>query len=231
MSPIAVFYHCKLAGEGIPEEDYALSIMAEQMAALKESGLAEAASEIHIGVNGDDGQGLLAAVLGPEKAVVHAHGQHARTELPTFAVLRRWLPGHRDWLVFYHHSKGVTQAAGGRDDGEKTTHRRSMETACVWNWRQCVKDLERGFQAVGINWVDPISRPVLPGRFYAGNFWWAAADYLLSLPPLPDKAKAYELFERCKPEMWIGSARMRSFTLDYERPTLSEWCEKLLKPR
>lgn len=226
---IAVWYHCKLAGEGIPQEDYAIVIMAEQMGALKESGLAAAASEIHIGVNGDDSQGLLASALAPDKAVIHPHGPQARTELPTFALLRRWLPKHADWLVLYHHSKGVTQAKDGRDDREKTEHRRSMETACVWNWQQCVKDLERGFQAVGINWVDPITRPVLPGRFYAGNFWWARADYLLTLPPLPDKAREYGLFERTKAEMWIGSAKVRPFTLDYERPALSDWCQPMIK--
>lgn len=222
---IAVWYHCKLSGIGIPDEDYSLSILHEQMNALKESGLAEAMDEMHIGVNGDEGQGLLAAAFAPAKAIIHAHGAKAVTELPTFAILRRWLPGHLDWFVLYHHSKGVTQIEHGRHDPEYKAHqRRTMERGVVWNWKQCVQDLERGYDAVGTNWVDPITRPVLPGRFFAGNFWWARADYLAQLPPLPETAKAYTMAEREQAEHWIGSSRRRPMVLDYERPHLSAWC-------
>lgn len=227
---IAVWYHCKLSGTGIPDEDFAISIMAEQMSALKQSGLADAAQEIHIGVNGNDGQGLLAGALAPEKSIIYAHGSKARGEHPTFALLRQWIRSHLDWFVLYHHSKGVTQREHGVTSIEyKTNHRRSMEQACVWNWRQCVKDLERGFDAVGVNWVDPITRPVIPGRFFAGNFWWAKADFLASLPPIPDKIGNYDnLGERMQTEAWIGSGLARPKVMDYERPHLSEWCRGLI---
>lgn len=222
---LAIWYHCKVFGAGIPSEDEAVAILAEQMSALKSSGLAEAASEIHIGVNGDNGQGLLAAGFAPDKSIVHVHGPDATTELPTFALLRQWVAGLTapwDWAVLYHHSKGVTNP----QDPFRHHHRRVMQGFCVEKWRQCVKDLERGYDAVGCNWVDPITRPVLPGRFFAGNFWWARADYLMTLPPLANHANDYNLVERIQAEGWIGSAKDRPKVLDYERPHLSEWCRQ-----
>lgn len=227
MPPLAVFYHCKLAGIGIPSEDFALCVLSEQMAALESSGLAASASEIHVGVNGAQEQALLAAALAPESAIIHAHGPEACTELPTFWVLQEWLPRHADWFVLYHHSKGVT-APG---DAFKAHHRRTMEQAVVWNWAQCVRDLERGYDIVGINYVDPKTRPVLPGRFYAGNFWWATARYLLELPPLAAQARDYCDYERMKAEQWIGTARRRPRALDYERPELSDWCKMMIKEK
>lgn len=225
MLKLCLWYHCKLSGAGIPSEDASVAIMAEQMAALKESGLAEAASEIHIGVNGDGGQGLLAAGLAPDKSMVHVHGAKGTTELPTFAIMRDWLKGlgsPKDWAVLYHHSKGVTNP----DDYFKHHHRRVMQGFCVDRWRQCVYDLERGYDAVGCNWVDPITRPVLPGRYFAGNFWWARADFLLTLPSLPETATDYNIMERMQAEGWIGSGKARPKVLDYERPHLSEWCRQ-----
>lgn len=218
---IAVWYHCKLVGTGIPNPEVSVQIMAEQMAALEISGLADSAQEIHIGVNGDDSQRALAASLAPSKAITHANGDGARSELPTFEILRRWLPEHPDWAVLYHHSKAVTQP----NDPFHHHHRRVMEKACVWNWRQCVADLGRGYDAVGVNLVDPDTRPVLPGRFFAGNFWWARADYLLQLKPIPEECRDYNnTAERCLAEGWIGNnSPRRPRTIDYERPELTWW--------
>lgn len=179
------------------------------------------ADEIHVGVNGSLKDALTVVELIPEKSMLYAHGDLARSELPTIAMLRKWLPQHQEWNVFYHHSKGVTQP----DDVFHHHHRRAMEKACVWNWRQCVKDLDRGFDVVGINIVDPITRPVLPGRFVAGNFWWATASFLLELPGLPDNATDYNnVQDRCRAEGWIGLSKRRPKMLDYERPELSQWC-------
>src|SRR3990172_3945443 len=116
---IAVFYHCKLSGEAIPSWDGAVEILREQMAALEQSGLADAAAEIHIGINGGQADAFTVAKYAPNKGMIHTHGTSARSELPTFAVLRRWLPAHSNWAVCYHHIKGVTQP----DSDEKKNHR------------------------------------------------------------------------------------------------------------
>lgn len=232
MRNLAVWYHCKISGSGIPDRKFAASIVEEQMSALEKSGLSEACSEIHIGINGPPEDAITVAKCAPEKAYIYPHGKGSITELTTFSALRKWLPLHSDYFVMYHHSKGVTQREWGVPNiAGKAHHRRTMEKCVVWNWKQCVSDLDFGYDAVGINWVDPITRPVIPGRYFVGNFWWAKAEYLLELPPLPDRANAYTLQERVKAEAWIGSCHRRPLTIDYERPELSEWCKKILQER
>ena len=235
MRPIAIWYHCKLSGTGIPSEDYAISVMYEQMAALKSSGLADAAAEIHAGVNGGNGDALTVCSLLPERikqTFVHAHGHAKRSELPTFSMLLQWLPTHADWFVLYHHSKGVTQLEQGIPNvAHKDNHRRVMEGFVVWEWRRCVQDLERGYDAVGCNWVDPIVRPFGQDvRMFAGNFWWAKASYLMTLPPMPDNAPNFDTPTRTLAERWIGSGRKRTMVLDYQFPHLSAWCQQHIKP-
>lgn len=217
MQKIALWYHCKLSGEGIPDAESAHAIVSEQMEALKSSGLENAASEIYLGINGGYADGIILGQLAPEKAFISVHGYNATTELRTLEMLRRWLPKHQDWAVLYHHSKGVTQPK----DEFHHHHRRVMQKACIENWRKCVGDLDMGFDAVGVNWVDPITRPVLPGRFFAGNFWWARASFLLELPPLPNNATDYNR-DRFRAEGWIGSSKRRPRVMDYERPELYE---------
>jgi hypothetical protein len=92
-----------------------------------------------------------------------------------------------------------------------------MEKAVITNWPVCVKDLERGYDAVGVNLVHPIKRPVLPGRFFAGNYWWARANYMLKLPKLPDTCA---WANRCLAEWWVGSGPGEPRFMDYERPEL-----------
>lgn len=217
---IATWYHCKISGEGIPSRSKSIEIVAEQMEALTKSGLADASNEIHVGINGGNEDAYAVAKMLPDKAVLYIHGPGSRSELPTFAILRDWIKTHSGWKLLYHHSKGVTQP----DDAFHNQHRRAMEKACVWDWKTCVKDLTRGFDAVGVNWVDPITRPVLPGRFFAGNFWWATVKYLLELPPIPEAVTKWSTRQRCIAEFWIGSCKRRPKVLDYERPELSAWC-------
>lgn len=218
---ICVWYHCKVSGEGIPSRDKAIGIVEEQMAALEKSGLSDSADEIHVGINGDTVDAYEVGRRIPEKARLYVHGHDSRSELPTFAILREWIRSHPTWQLMYHHSKGVTQP----DDEFHHYHRRAMEKACVWNWKTCVTDLQRGFDTVGVNWVDPITRPVLPGRFFAGNFWWANVKYLLELPKIPPYITEWSTKQRCIAEFWIGSCKRRPKALDYERPELSKWCK------
>ncbi len=217
---IAVWYHCKLSGGGIPSADAAVNILYEQMTALVESGLADAADEIHAGINGNDGDAFLVSSFAPVKTQLHVHGQDDRWEQPTLRALQLWMkPG---WAVFYHHSKGVTQP----DDPFHHLHRRTMEQHLVWNWRTCVRDLERGYDLAGINLVDEILRPVLPGRFFAGNFWWARSDWLLRLAKIDPNDR-----DRLSAERWVCNGKgPRPLAVDYERPRLADWCRGLLQP-
>ena len=214
---IAVWYHCILSNGSVPiDTEFACRILAGQMRALKDSGLLDEADEFHVGINGGHDDTEIVRLLSPCRLVdIREHGRKATTEIPTLKWLQEWLPAHRDWFVIYHHIKGVTSP----QDEFHQHHRNVMEKAVITNWRTCVKDLELGYDAVGVNWVDPITRPVLPGRFFAGNYWFAKASFLLELPQLP-RTCTWE--NRCLAEAWIGSGKRRPMVLDYERPELSK---------
>lgn len=214
---IAVFYHCKISGEGIPSRDDSILIVAEQMVALQASGLANAADEIHIGVNGSEEDALLVAQLCSNRAVVHAHGRQARFEFPTLFLLRNWVMNNPDSAILYHHGKGVTSPS----DANKAHHRRTMEHYVVWEWKRCVRDISRGFDVVGCNLVDPMTRPVLPGRYFAGNFWWSCARHIATLAPIP-----LAHGDRILAEEWILSCSRRPICMDYERPDLYSFWER-----
>jgi hypothetical protein len=212
---IAVFYHCILSGGSVPiDTEAACRIVQSQMRVLKDSGLLDEADEFHVGLNGGHEDAEVIRLLSPcKKSDIREHGPKSTTEVPTLKWLQDWLPEHRDWFVCYFHIKGVTAPL----DEFHQHHRHVMEKAVVANWRTCVKDLEQGYDAVGVNLVHPIKRPVLPGRFFAGNFWFARADYLLKLPSLPSICP---WSNRCLAEAWIGSGPGEPRFMDYERPEL-----------
>jgi hypothetical protein len=192
---IAVYYHCKLSGEGIVDPDFAQLVMAEQMNVLHLSGLLGALTEFHVGVNGGDRDARLAELMAPAPAVVHVHGPSARTEIPTLNLIRARLePG---WFILYHHSKGITHP----NDLFTAHWRRCMEKACVRNWTHCIGALVNGSDSAGAHWL---SRerfgPNVTTPFWGGTFWWARSEHLLKLPPLPEPTWA----NRWEAESWIG---------------------------
>jgi hypothetical protein len=208
MKPIALWHHSKISGEGIPNPDFAADVLVSQMLALEKSGLAAAASEIHHGIIGPYGDIITLAMLANNKAEIHCHGEHARTEIPTLNLIRQWLPAHPDWLVLYHHTKGVTHP------GEKSYEvwRQRMEDACVWNWQQCVADLEAGYEAVGCHWLTPEKyRAAVTSPFFGGTFWWSTSRYLSQLPELPEPT----WLNRFEAESWIGRRRPYPRIRDY----------------
>lgn len=203
---IAVWYHCKIRGEGIPDEEAALVIMASQMHVLKESGLAKEATTVNIGINGNDSDALLVGCFAPDQTVITTHGPEARTEIPTMKLLRASLePG---WAVLYHHSKGVTHP------GDALYHRwlGNMQRVCISNWRDCIQALAQGAEACGCHWLTPEKFPgAVSSPFFGGTFWWARSDYLQKLPALPEPTWA----NRYEAESWIGRHRPYPRVVDF----------------
>src|SRR4029079_16722830 len=153
-APIAVWYHCLLTSKERPIDfDYAISLISAQMDALQQSGLADAASAIYVGVNGSEADALAIACLCPSKATIVCHGSGATTEIPTMNLIRSWVPNHPGWKMLYHHTKGVSTP--NQADG----WRRRMEHHNVWNWRDCVAALEQGNDACGCHWLTPEANP------------------------------------------------------------------------
>lgn len=208
MNPeIAVFYHCLLSSEHrVIDPDYALNLIANQMAALRESGLENAASTICVGVNGSNADAFAVACLAPEKSAVVAHGAKITTEIPTLNILRQWSREHPDTFVMYHHSKGVSTP--NQADG----WRRRMELVNVWGWVECVKALKSGNDCCGAHWLTPEKNPgVIASPFFGGTFFWARTNYINTLPALPE-AKWENRYEA---ETWIGKSPRRPRVVDF----------------
>lgn len=205
---IAIWHHSKISGSGIPNPDFAFDVLYSQVNAMNKSGLSEAASEIHMGINGNDGDAMMLASVAHPKSLIHVHGDKVCSELPTQHLLQKWIPGHEDWLVLYHHTKGVTHP----HEVAYNHWRWRMETACVENWRTCVADLSRGFDAAGCHWLTPEKYPgMVTSPFFGGTFWWAKASYLKQLPQLPEPTWG----NRFEAESWIGRRRPYPIVRDY----------------
>lgn len=115
--------------------------------------------------------------------------------------LQRMVNGtSREQAVLYAHAKGAFHEVAGRN----AAWRKGMTEKLVGGWRECVDNLGE-FQTVGCHWItpeeyhDPDHEPprFIYSPFYGGNFWWARASYLRTLPPVPADT-------RYDAETWIG---------------------------
>jgi len=216
-APLAIFFHglCYLGNppEFIP---VAVDIIHDQMEELRTSGLLDAASEFHVGLNGGAETGEMANLLFPAKAQIVLHGLRARNECRTIRMIEDWVPSHKDWRVLYFHAKGCSHAA---DDPLRSNWRRCMMQHLVRNWRQCVFDLSAGYDAVGTHWMQPPDTP--PTQYiFAGSFWWAKASFLSTLPSIMERARIKEsgidaLESRFEAEVIFGNGPRLPVVKDY----------------
>lgn len=212
---LAIFYHCvtHIDGKRLPA---ATAIIDSQMAALKDSGLLDAASNFFVGFNSD--YATLPVTQIPDKATVVCNGSTCKTELRTLRILEKWLPGHGDdWAVLWLHSKGATRPLGF---SHSDAWRECSMHHLVKNWRNCVQDLQRGFDSVGTHWMCGDETP--PGQsIWAGNIFWATGKFLLTLPSVMerDRIKAFGLDDvgsRYEAEIHIGNGP--------KLPKIYDWC-------
>jgi hypothetical protein len=203
MKPVALWYHTLFTGTERPiNAGFVMDLMAQQMATIEAVGLVDYASAMYVGVNGDEEDADIARMLAPSKAQVIAHGKGTGTEITTLNVLRSWVKSHLGWYVLYFHSKGVSHP-----ENPNTTWRLNMEAHVLGNWRRCILELDRGYDACGSYWLTPEEHPSLIQHhpFFGGTFWWSKSDYLATLPSLPPP----EFVHRYEAESWIGSGPRR----------------------
>lgn len=181
---MAVFYHCWWPGAST------CVIMSEQMAALKQCGLEDAADEIHIGFQGSNyGREAVRAGIAPVKAHIH-HEEEKLGEIPTLMIASGFARSHPGWKICYFHTKGASR-------GDATRRwRHCLENTVLHHWRDCVAALDSADTA-GAHWM----RNASGQQFWAGTFWWANADYLASLP-LPTELRECN---RWWSELWVSS--------------------------
>lgn len=227
---LAVFYHGLFAVE-TPDNilPYTCEVIKGQMDTATKSGLIEAAQYFCVGINGGDESVPISRIIIPTKADLIFHGLDSRNENATIVALERWLPGHEGWYVFYFHAKGTITKSGGPENSVKW--RGCMMRNLVSNWGQCVSDLNQGYESVGCHWMTYPQTP--KGQsIWAGTFFWAKADFLLTLPSimLRDRIKQSGLKHRdsrYEAEVWIGNGPRLPKVKDYHpgwNPSLMHTC-------
>ena len=215
---LAIFFHC-LFFMDTPDNllTNAVWIVTDQMLELERCGLLAATTEFHVGLNGGEESARMATLLIPPKAKIRLHGLQCHNENRTIRMLEEWLPGHEDWLVFYFHAKGSTSPPERQSMSERW--RMCMMRHCITNWRTCVSDLDKGCDAVGCHFMEPPATP--PGqRIFGGNFWWAKASYLSTLPSILQRDRIRfsgidSLDSRYESEVWIGNGPQKPRVRDF----------------
>jgi hypothetical protein len=186
VKPIAIFYHCVgFIGNPPLLLSGGLQIVAEQMMQIVESGLLSEASEIQVGINGAEESRLMDDWV-PTKAKITYHGLQSRSENLTIVMLHEWSRTHPDWNVLYLHAKGASHPI----DSEYARNvalpwRRGMMHDLVTNWRQCVADLDAGYDIACSHWMwkNAPENNTIP----AGNFLWVTSNFAASLPSLYER--------------------------------------------
>lgn len=210
MNPIAIWFHARLSGPPVIPE-HARAIMAEQFAYMGYCGLLEAANEIIVGCA--DCDRAEAEKIAPKKTIFVRLEEGSKSELPTLTHLRAWLPGNPHAYVLYQHIKCAT-----RTDPLCQVWRRCMYHNLILQWHECVHRLNLGCDSVGAHWLTPEQHPgLVKSPFWGGNFWWAKASFLMTLPAIPNTATCREDFFIA--ESWIGTGPRRPRVFDFHH----EW--------
>ena len=182
----AVFYHLH-----VNEPESWQTMYQAQMGALWLTGVADAAQDVFICINGDMDQ-----VAGPPNAIC-TQNPPSQEETPTLRKLHAWCLDNPDAGVLYFHSKGTSHLGTQRHTFVEDW-RLNMEYFVLHNWEECIDYLEEGYDAVGINWQTETGYGDQP--HFSGGFWWANSNYIASLGTeyLDHPVRYYR-------EFWIGS--------------------------
>jgi hypothetical protein len=117
---------------------------------------------------------------------------------------QKWIGAHEidKVYVFYCCNAGVSHPP---NHDHYPDWRHLMSHFNFTKWRDCVAALDEGYDTVGIEWqTDPVPH-------WSGNFWWATAEYIASLPS-PEWMKTFNagggISHRTHPrhgaEWWVG---------------------------
>lgn len=210
MNPIALFHHSLFyLGDPPVLLPNAPTVVKYQMETARASGLLNAAAEIHCGVNGGKESELLAQELLPANANITYHGLQSRSENLTVVMLEKWVQSHPNWYVLYFHCKSATHDPKSEYGQFATRWLNRMMLHCVTNWRQCVADLDAGYEAVGCHWITDQGWDNSQ-HYFAGTFFWVKAWFFSSIPSMLTRKRIREsgigaLESRYEAEVKIGN--------------------------
>ncbi|MDX6581027.1 MAG: hypothetical protein QOI10_211 [Solirubrobacterales bacterium] len=171
-------------------------VLAEQVAAWRESGLEEATTRVHCAVVGPEaaaGAAELEAALGDRVEVVHLSDEATAYERPILEHARRFCERDEPLAraAWYMHAKGVSDHHWRNPN--VAAWRRYMQSFVAGRWRECAGALA-DHDLCGVNWHAE------PAPHFSGNFWWARPRYLARLAETIGPAHS-------DPEFWIGTGQ------------------------
>ncbi len=165
------------------------AILSELLCSIKSSGLLDQLDRLFI-VNCGDDAALPAGFDEHEGRVrlINFSNDASSGEKPTLDLIRTFASFHDDVSILYLHTKGASYAHASPN---------------VADWRRFMLYflVERHVDALAaLVACDVVGCDLLekPRRHFSGNFWWAHARYLKSLPPVPAP-------DRHEAEWWVLS--------------------------
>lgn len=147
--------------------------------------------ELNVCVVGD---GEIPEFVYQDKIKYHRIGDYNSFEFPTLQLIEDTI--QEGDKILYFNSLGVTG-----NSIYKQSWRKYLSYFNIEKWEECIKALDNGYDTCGVDFrTDPIPH-------YSGNFWWANASYLKTLPKIqtlnkPDSPRVLTL--RHNAEMYIG---------------------------
>jgi len=166
MNPIKIFYHI-YAWNGTWK-----TIVPDQLSKLMYSGLLKKSFKLYVYIVGPEGYDCAKFVGGYPNVEIIVDVNNQTAERVTLLGMRQFIKP--DDYVLYLHSKGVTKT-----DFEIWLRindwRNLMEYHLIYRHEECLEKLKE-HDVIGVN------RLLTPSPHFSGNFWWAKASYVLSLP-------------------------------------------------
>lgn len=181
MEPLHIFFHVATLGRWSAIYDHIVN-------ELEKSGLLNHAT-LHVSVVGDGFSKNVSKYI-----LLHQSKNTAQYEFPTLNMLWNHC-AHNNGSVLYIHTKGATRPGYTVDQW-----REMMMHFCVNKWQRALHHLH-DHDAVGCNIQNQQNK-----NFFSGNFWWAKADYIKTLPD-PNRY----LNSRIQAELWIGMNPINNF--------------------
>lgn len=192
------FYHIYCGVDYAGREGSWIPAVDLHLNAIKEYGLVDHMSTMHVGLVGDDHHRIHAQQFIKDHGInftvvsesVSGFEQVTQNQLYKFAQTNN---GH----VLYAHTKGSFNFNDMNNNWQK-----SMTYLNVVKWRECVDQL-KNHDAVGAYWYDFSNDAARMGphtgqKWFAGTFWWANLNRIRDIGHGPTE------YTRWDAEVWIG---------------------------
>jgi hypothetical protein len=223
-SPVAVFSHNYL-------RNHWKDVVNEQLELLFTSGLYSRADKILYGVFSDTDESYYEFTKMVEHVDVDVKIEIVRYEknvfeYPTLIHLQTYCQIVPNAVVLYYHSKSTSRPS---EDINLHSWRRCLEYFNIELWKKSVKNLITDTHDVcGALYVEYFAfLNYVFKNYYSGNFWWASAKYINTLPNLSLIVSSPEI-NRTEAEMWIGKSSHR--WASYYSENVTEWYNHYFDP-